>query len=79
MNIVKFKLGRRANRTQALRWLAMNYNSFPKEIEGHIGPNIFHGWRFVVAIDGEVLFADCVHEGITEGELLQFIGLHANA
>ena len=70
-NVLNFRLKQRAGRSQALQWLACNFVSFP-DIKG-IGPDIFHGWRFIRASDGIVYFANCINAGIVESELTQFV------
>jgi hypothetical protein len=68
--ILKFRLKTRPNRWQAMSWLAVNFSLFPTEIPHEIGPELFYGWRFIQSTDGVIYFADCIHKGITEDELL---------
>jgi hypothetical protein len=68
-NVLKFKRIR-ASRAQALNWLAQSSHKFPSLSEQNpISADLFHGWRFVRAIDGVVYFANCIEPGITETEL----------
>jgi hypothetical protein len=77
--ILIFKTNKRPSRLQAMRWLVVNNIEYPKDIPGEIGPNLFHGWRFIRSTDGIIYFADCISEGITEFEANQFrIACNAN-
>lgn len=68
--VIKFKRIK-ASRSQALNWLVLNSVYFPA-LSGSdpIGPDLFHGWRFVLSTDGLVYFANCIEAGITESELV---------
>lgn len=66
--IVKFRLKARPTREQAKQWLAAYVTAFPSELNGGIGPILFHGWRFIVADDGKTYFANCLEPGISEEE-----------
>jgi hypothetical protein len=70
--ILIFKANKRPSRLQAMGWLAVNNIEYPKDILNEIGPNLFHGWRFIRSTDGIIYFADCVSQGITEFEANQF-------
>ena len=70
-NIVKFRLRARPTRDQAKRWLVANIDDFPKSVPGYIGRQLFHGWRFVMADDNNVYFANCLEPGIGVEEFEQ--------
>lgn len=53
-------------------WLATNSIRFPDSIPGHVGKELFFGWRFIAALDGVIYFANCISEGITKDDLLAF-------
>lgn len=77
--IITFPRLRNKSRTQALRWLSGNYpNGFPA-MKSDFSDEQFHGWRFIRAIDGIVYFADCIHGGITEEELFDYLQEVVNA
>ena len=65
-NVVHFKINHPPRRQHVLAWLLVNYDQWPCSMTDDIGPEIFHGWRFIRCIDGEIVFADCIHKGITE-------------
>lgn len=57
-------------RTDAIEWLVTHYDYFPTEIKVEvakgIGPTLFKDWRFVMTLEGELLFANCLQPGISE-------------
>jgi len=67
--IIEFRLNYLPPREQAKHWLSENLMEFPAMKED-IGPNIFHGWRFIRSVDGIVYFANCIDRGITEQEIM---------
>ncbi len=66
--ILSFRLKIKPNRKQAMQWLRANISSFPDEVVGFIGPDMFHGWRFISAHDGAIYFANCIDPGISAFE-----------
>jgi hypothetical protein len=75
-NVVNFRPSKRPSRQQAKQWLAANMDSFP-DMQDDIGPNIFHGWRFVRGLDGIIYFANCIEPGICESEFQKFTACSA--
>lgn len=71
MSVIKFRLNYRVSRARALDWLLRSVPEFlgPDSLQNGIGEEIFHGWRFIVATDGRVYFADCIEPGILESEI----------
>ena len=70
--ILAFKLRDRPNREQALGWLTINSVNFPNEMFATIGPELFYGWRFILSLEMDIYFADCIHPGINIEDLRQF-------
>ena len=70
--IVKFSINYAPSRAQAMGWLATNSIRFPDSIPGHVGKELFFGWRFIAALDGVIYFANCISEGITKDDVLAF-------
>lgn len=70
-NVAILKLSRRVSRQHALNWLKQSSVKFPiMRNDAPISSPVFHDWRFVLALDGVVYFADCIEAGITESEVL---------
>lgn len=68
--VIKFKR-KNATRDQALNWLSQSCKKFPKLSEKNaVSADLFHGWRFVLGLDGVVYFANCKEPGITESDLI---------
>lgn len=70
--IIVFRLRKRPDRNQAMRWLCAKLVEFPKATSVSIGDDLFFGWRFVRALDGVVYFANCINAGISEDDLKRF-------
>lgn len=68
--MLKFRLKKCPGREQAKNWLISNGIKFPTDIKNDIGPDIFHGWRFVRGLNNVMYFACGLYEGITEDEIL---------
>ena len=68
MNIEKFSLGKRPDRKHVLQWLSANIDKYPEHPDKYIGPDLFHGWRFIVSLEGILYFANCIEPGICEVE-----------
>jgi len=73
--IIVLNLKNRPTRKQAIQWLSQNFKSFPKIQNGLMSDAIFHNWKFIKATDGVVYFADCIHPGITQGDLSEFVSV----
>lgn len=66
------------SRCDAMEWLAENYPVFPETMpsvrqraEG-ISETLFRGWGFVVLINGELVFADCLSPCIRAADMAEF-------
>jgi hypothetical protein len=70
-DVTKFHLRKRPTREQARQWLSAYITTFPTGLDGGIGPALFHGWRFVLADDGCIYFANFLEPGINEREFQQ--------
>lgn len=70
--VVQFRRRARVTRLQAIQWFSQHVDVFPSLGEPFVGPEMFHGWRFVTGTDGVVYFANCIDPGIDERELLDF-------
>ena len=68
-DVIIFQLRTKPTRRQAQQWLTANVAAFPVMM-ADIGPDIFHGWRFVLGTDGIMYFANCIEAGISEWEWL---------
>ena len=55
-------------RREASDYLKQNCKMWPGYIERYIAPKEFKTWRFVQALDGEIVFANCIEPCITEEE-----------
>ena len=75
-DIRKFRLKAKPTREQAKRWLAINYSEYPELLDRDISDDMFHSWRFVRALDGNIYFANCVDTGISEDEFLSLAVAH---
>lgn len=71
--VIRFKPKTKPTRDHVKRWISRNFDKFPSFIPGDIGPDMFHGWRFVRGDDGVIYFANCIDRGITEGEVFPAI------
>jgi len=75
-NIIPFPR-RPASRSAAKRWMKDRIINGPdlvlKVDENYIGPDLFHGWRVVLGLDGMLYFANCIDQGIPLNELLEEI------
>ena len=67
-NVFRLRLRNPPSREHARLWLATNVTKFPKQINNFIGPEMFHGWRFITPTEGETYFANCIDRGISEKE-----------
>lgn len=67
--VLKFRLKRKPSREQAINWLVQNNIKFPTVLDNEIGPDTFHGWRFVRGLDGIMYFGCGTHPGIIEDEV----------
>ncbi len=74
-NIVEFRLKDKPKRNHVIQWLTVNFKTFPKVRKNSVGVNLFHGWRFIKASDGVLYFANCIHPGITQQEVDDFVKL----
>lgn len=72
MSVIRFRLKERVSRARAMDWLLRCGPGFPEaaSLRDGIGEEIFHGWRFIRALDGIVYFANCIEPGILESEIL---------
>ncbi|QIU92124.1 hypothetical protein [Yokenella regensburgei] len=55
-------------REDAMEYLIRNYSEFLEEIPSgssrNVSDRIFKDWRWVRCLDGEIVFANCIQEGI---------------
>ncbi|CNF52129.1 hypothetical protein PGS49_19800 [Yersinia intermedia] len=57
--------------TDAMEWLLDNYQQFPDKVLTsekckEISNRMFKNWRWVLTLDGEVIFGNCIQPGITK-------------
>lgn len=71
--VFRFRPKTKPTRAHAKRWLSQHFDKFPHDMDNEIGPELFHGWRFVRGTDGVLYFANCVDRGITEDEVFPAI------
>jgi hypothetical protein len=73
--VIQFRRKKETSREQALNWLVQNgITDFPYvDVSSPVGPDVFHGWRFVLAYDTVVYFANCIDPGISELEVATVI------
>ncbi|RKR53198.1 hypothetical protein C7387_4339 [Yokenella regensburgei] len=59
-------------REDAMEYLIRHYAEFPADVP--VGPSknvsdrMFINWRWVRCLDGEIVFANCIQEGITAND-----------
>ncbi|HEF7276276.1 TPA: hypothetical protein ACGBPZ_004572 [Yersinia enterocolitica] len=57
--------------TDAMEWLLDNYQQFPDKVLTseackEISNRMFKNWRWVLTLEGEVIFGNCIQPGITK-------------
>ena len=54
----------------ALVYLLDNVGMWPAYVEDYIGPKEYYNWRFIKDLNGEIYFANCIEQGISEEEFM---------
>lgn len=70
MEVLNFRLKKKATRQQAINWLVLNCDIWPVTEDEESNAIKFHGWQFIESLEGTIYFADCIERGITEVEFL---------
>lgn len=66
------------SRCDAMEWLAEHYPVFPKAMPNvpmraeWYSANLFRGWAFIILLDGELAFADCLSPCIRSADMEAF-------
>lgn len=59
-------------REDAIEYLIRNYAKFPGDIPPGMNRNVsdrmFMNWRWVRTLEGEIVFANCIQEGIDKAD-----------
>lgn len=59
-------------REDAIEYLIRNYSGFLDDIptgpSRNVSDRIFKNWRWVRCLDGEIVFANCIQEGINASD-----------
>ena len=59
--------------SDAIEWLIEHYAEFPNQVPGsaenisrNVSGRMFMNWRWVMTLDMELVFANCIQQGITK-------------
>lgn len=59
--------------SDAMEWLIDHYDEFPRQVPGgaenlsrNVSGRMFKNWRWVMTLDMELVFANCIQQGITK-------------
>lgn len=63
--------------SDAMEWLIEHYDEFPNQVPGgaenlsrNVSGRMFKNWRWVLTLDLELVFANCIQQGITRQDFI---------